>query len=175
MEFSELIGPDATLDRVAAELSTADAIHVACHGRLNSLRMNESHIKMASNGRLDRDLRLSIIQQSRLVAGLVVLTSCHAGVTTVALGNEVGGFVRELLAAGTRNVVAPLWEIDDEAAFFLVRTLYSGLFGGQAVDEAMRFAKIALLQTERFASAQYLAPIQLFGIGWSFAKIEGKA
>ena len=51
---------------------------------------------------------------------------------------------RAFLAAGARNVIGTLWEIDDDAAAPLFHRIHRELRAGSSASDALRNAQIAL-------------------------------
>jgi CHAT domain-containing protein len=76
---------------------------------------------------------------------LVVLSSCDSAVET-GMGSEISGLAKSFLYAGSRNVVASIWPSDDVGTRILMRILYAYMAEGHAVDEALRLAKLDLLE-----------------------------
>lgn len=58
----------------------------------------------------------------------------------------VASLVRPFLAAGSRSVVANLWAADDEFSLALMREFYRQLAGGTNVGDALRRAKLRMLE-----------------------------
>ena len=77
---------------------------------------------------------------------LAVLSACETGLGDVAGGEGVYGLVRAFHVAGTRNVVASLWKVDDEATAALMVLFYRELWGKEKVSpmEALRRAQVAV-------------------------------
>jgi CHAT domain-containing protein len=77
---------------------------------------------------------------------LAVLSACETGLGDVAGGEGVYGLVRAFHVAGTRNVVASLWKVDDEATAALMVLFYRELWGKEKVSpmEALRRAQLAV-------------------------------
>ncbi len=77
---------------------------------------------------------------------LAVLSACETGLGDVAGGEGVYGLARAFHVAGTRNVVASLWKVDDEATAALMVLFYSNLWGKEKVSpmEAMRRAQLSV-------------------------------
>jgi CHAT domain-containing protein/tetratricopeptide (TPR) repeat protein len=76
---------------------------------------------------------------------LVVLSACETGLGEVAGGEGVFGLQRAFHIAGCRNVVASLWQVDDEATAALMALFYHHLWVGKMPPiEALRQAQLTL-------------------------------
>jgi CHAT domain-containing protein len=76
---------------------------------------------------------------------LVVLSACDTGLGETAGGEGVFGLQRAFHLAGTRNVVASLWKVDDEATAALMTLFYRNLWQHKMPPlEALRRAQLAL-------------------------------
>ena len=70
---------------------------------------------------------------------------CETGLGDVAGGEGVYGLVRAFHVAGTRNVVASLWKVDDEATAALMVLFYRNLWEAKVTPvEALRQAQLAV-------------------------------
>jgi CHAT domain-containing protein len=78
---------------------------------------------------------------------LAVLSACETGLGDVAGGEGVFGLARAFHLAGTQNVVASLWKVDDAATAAQMRLFYHYLWTEkrQPID-ALREAQLALLR-----------------------------
>jgi CHAT domain-containing protein/Tfp pilus assembly protein PilF len=76
---------------------------------------------------------------------LVVLSACETGLGDVAAGEGVLGLQRAFHIAGGRNVVASLWQVDDEATAALMALFYHCLWQEkQPPLQALRTAQVTL-------------------------------
>jgi CHAT domain-containing protein/tetratricopeptide (TPR) repeat protein len=82
---------------------------------------------------------------------LAVLSACETGLGEVAGGEGVMGLTRAFHAAGTRDVVASLWKVDDDATAALMTLFYHKLWKESRPPlEALREAQLTLYrQPER--------------------------
>ncbi|RAK35766.1 CHAT domain-containing protein [Actinoplanes lutulentus] len=114
-----LVGADATIDAVRAELREADAVHFGCHGVADSEPL-QSAVRLAGGA----SLRLADVLPLRLRLRLAVLSACDTFVPGRALPDEVINLPTGLLQAGVAGVVASMWAIDDHATALLMIEFY---------------------------------------------------
>lgn len=89
---------------------------------------------------------------------LVVLSACQTGVGAVASGEGVYGLRRALVLAGAASQVVSLWAVNDQSTRVLMKAFYAELARGTGRAEALRRAKLTLLQQPAFADPYYWAP-----------------
>jgi len=77
---------------------------------------------------------------------LVVLSACDTGVGEVKNGEGVYGLRRAFFLAGTETLVMSLWPVSDYDTRELMIAYYTGLKSGLGRGEALRQAKLAMLQ-----------------------------
>jgi CHAT domain-containing protein len=78
-------------------------------------------------------------------------------------GEGLVGFAWVFLHAGASNVIAGLWDVNDESTAKLMDALYGTLAAGRPPAEALRSAKLALLNTPgNLHKPYYWAPFQLY-------------
>jgi CHAT domain-containing protein len=76
---------------------------------------------------------------------LVVLSACETGVGMTATGEGVLGLQRAFHTAGTHNVIASLWKVNDEATAVLMKLFFQKLWNeGKAPIHALREAQLVL-------------------------------
>jgi CHAT domain-containing protein/Tfp pilus assembly protein PilF len=76
---------------------------------------------------------------------LAVLSACDTGLGDVAGGEGVFGLQRAFHLAGTKNVIASLWNVDDQATAALMTLFYRNLWQEKLpAIEALRQAQLAI-------------------------------
>jgi CHAT domain-containing protein len=121
-------------------------LHFAVHGILSTKSPTRSALLLRPAAAEDGLLQAWEVLSFRLRAELVTLSACDTG-TGVTHGQEgVSSLVRPFLAAGARTVVANLWAADDRFSLTLMREFYRRLATGADVAEALRAAKLRMLE-----------------------------
>jgi CHAT domain-containing protein/tetratricopeptide (TPR) repeat protein len=125
-------GPDASEAAYRERAPRSRLIHLAAHGRIDSLVPSRSRIELAGGQKADGRLTAGEIAALPLCATLVTLSGCGTGEESGlargdAPGDEREGLPRAFLAAGARTVVASLWEMDDAVASEVFPQIYRSL------------------------------------------------
>jgi CHAT domain-containing protein/tetratricopeptide (TPR) repeat protein len=141
-------------------------VHFATHGLLNE--ENPSHSGLILN--LDRAqhsedglLQAYEIFNLRLNADLVVLSGCETGLGKEVKGEGLVGLTHAFFYAGTPSLVVSLWKVQDRSTADLMVNLYREIGRTQTKSEALRQAKLSLIQQGRYADPYYWAPFVLTG------------
>ena len=82
---------------------------------------------------------------------LVVLSACETGLGEIHEGEGVYGLRRSFQEAGVAEVISSLWEVSDAGTQALMTGFYDRLLEGQPAREALRDAKLALLDTPEWS------------------------
>jgi CHAT domain-containing protein len=93
---------------------------------------------------------------------LVTLSACESGLGRVASGDEVLGFPRAFLSAGSGSLIASLWPVSDDATELLMSTSTAPWPRGRT-QRAMQAAQIAVLRQPKLAHPFFWAPFNLIG------------
>ena len=102
-------------------------VHFACHGEFNPDKPLESGLLLSKDGQNDGMLTVSELYEMSLNADLVTLSACETALGKVANGDDVVGFTRGFLYAGTNAIVSSLWQVDDLATSILMQEFYKNL------------------------------------------------
>jgi len=101
-----------------------------------------------------------------LNAQLVTISACNGAGTRTLAGEGLVGLSWAFLGAGARNVIASLWEVSDApSTAMLMDTLYKDLDQGKDPAEALRNAKLLLLESNSgtvFRKPFYWTPFELY-------------
>jgi CHAT domain-containing protein len=76
---------------------------------------------------------------------LVTLSACDTGVGEVRNGEGVYGLRRAFVIAGAETVLMSLWPVSDSVTRDLMSSYYRGLKAGRGRGDALRQAKLAML------------------------------
>jgi CHAT domain-containing protein len=142
-----LLGELATeLELKRQPLHEYRVLHFAVHGIVSTKFPERSALVLRPSGSDDGLFQAREILAVRLTADLVTLSACETGTGTVHGQEGVASLVRPFLAAGARAVVANLWTADDRFSLTLMREFYRQLGTGVDIGEALRQAKLRMVQ-----------------------------
>ena len=137
-------------------------LHFAAHAVANSESPLYSAVLLSpKNGQYKLFAR--DVLEAPLRASLVTLSACYGAGSKTYSGEGLIGFAWAFLRAGARNVVAGLWQADDEATARLVEQLYAGMAAGRSPAESLRQAKLAIIGSGGFQRRPYFwGTLELF-------------
>jgi CHAT domain-containing protein len=161
-------GSDATEETVKTNAMVASArnLHFASHGLLDENQPERSGLQLthADGSKEDGLLQVREIFNLELHADLVVLSACNTGLGRVVSGEGLIGMTRAFFYAGAGSVVVSLWQVDDESTSDLMVSFYHHLQEVGNKSEALRRAKLELIDRSRyFHPPYYWAPFILVG------------
>lgn len=138
-------------------------LHIASHGQFNADNALQSRLLLASDAANDGSLTVGEIYGLHLSADLVTLSACETGLGKTFSGDDVIGLTRSFLYAGSSNIIASLWQVDDDATSELMKSLYAKLKANVPKKEALRQAQQEL--QNRFPDPLFWAAFYLTGEG----------
>jgi CHAT domain-containing protein len=135
------------------------AVHFSTHARIDRENPEMSGIVLSMINRegLPENgfLQLHDIYNLNLSAELVVISACDSGLGEDIKGEGLVGLTRGFMYAGSRSVVASLWQVDDAATAELMTHFYREMLAkGAMPTAALRAAKVAVWQ-QKGRSAPY--------------------
>lgn len=122
-------------------------IHFACHGLVSEKFPQRSSLVLSSSEKSSEDGFLTVreIYTLQLNSELVVLASCQSSRGSIEKMEGIIGLPRVFLLAGSRAVVSALWSVNDRASQVLMLDFYRGLLAGKSRAEALRQAKLKMI------------------------------
>jgi CHAT domain-containing protein/Tfp pilus assembly protein PilF len=138
-------------------------IHFAAHATANRASPLDSALILSREGNA-YELTAREIMKVPLDASVVTLSSCRSAGARAYSGEGLVGLTWAFLQAGARNVVAGLWDVDDESTPRLMSKMYGDLTRGAPPDDALRTAQLALLRDTKspYHKPYYWGPFQLY-------------
>ena len=158
------MGTAATKTQFREAAARTPLMHVAAHAEADQVDPLYSRILLANEGGKQNFLEAhEIIGMPMQRTALVTLSACESGLGRIAQGDEVLGFTRSFLAAGTSSLIASLWPVSDDATAILMSTLYAELAKGRDIQQAMQAGQLAVLREPKMAHPFFWAPFNLIG------------
>jgi len=162
-ETTTLAGAQATPHAYFASKPESFAfLHFVAHGVAVRLQPLDSAVIL---GR-DRDgykLYARDIAQHPLHARLVTISSCHGAGRRAFKGEGLVGLAWAFMRAGAHEVIASLWEVNDEATPEFMDGMYASIRAGRDPVDALRAAKLKMLHSNTiYKKPLYWAPFVLY-------------
>ncbi|HVF45231.1 MAG TPA: CHAT domain-containing protein [Pyrinomonadaceae bacterium] len=164
-----LLDMDASESNVGGrDLSRYRVLHFATHGLLDAERPQFTGVVLSLVGNpegADGFLRTDEVFNLRLSSPLVMLSACETGLGRERRGEGVMGLTRAFMYAGAPTVGVTLWSVADKSTSELMTDFYKNLLGSAtpAASDAMRRARLQMIDGERFSTPYYWAPFVLVG------------
>lgn len=144
-------------------------LHLATHTVINEEHLELSGIALSnfdSEGRRqDGFLRTYEIYRLRLLADLVVLSSCESGLGNEVKGEGLVGLTHAFMYAGVSRVVASLWPVSDNATAQLMAQFYREMLKNrkESPAAALRSAQLSMLKDKRWEAPYFWSGFVLQG------------
>lgn len=150
----------------AKAIQQARFLHISTHAEVNEQNPYLSGIILNPSDESeveDGTLYISEAYNLSLNADLVVLSTCQSKIGKHIKGEGMLGLSRAFLYAGGRNLMASLWDVEDEVTALIMQDFYSNVFDGQSYSQALRQAKLKLIASNTFSYPMDWAPFVLIG------------
>jgi|GEM_PF-6969219 len=160
----QLTGSEATVDRFKIEASRYQILHIATHYFIDDRQPLFSRLMFAP---MVSEQQASYFQtfelyQMRLNADLTVLSACNTALGLLQRGEGLNGITQAFMTAGSSSLVVSLWSVDDQSTSILMKYFYTGLLSGKTKADALREAKLQLIQ-DGYGDPLYWAGFILMG------------
>lgn len=150
------LGKDSTEDALKHEaLQKYRRLHFATHSLVDEKSPARSAVLLTPDAVEDGLLDMNEITDLDLDCDLVVLSACQTGRGQLLNGEGIVGLSRAFLYAGARNVVVSLWSVSDISTSRLMKDFYQQLSGNARNTEALRHAKLQMLQSRTISRHPY--------------------
>jgi CHAT domain-containing protein/Flp pilus assembly protein TadD len=121
-------------------------IHFVAHATSSATAPLESAVILSRNDGLYQ-LYARDIMTIPLRADLVTISSCEGAGERTYSGEGLVGLAWAFLHAGARDVIASLWDVNEDSTPLLMETLYKQISRGEDVSSALRTAKLSLVHS----------------------------
>ncbi len=134
-------------------------IHFATHSIIDERRPYRSSIVLT----LDKDtpedgfLQMREIYALKFNSDLVTLSSCQTGLGEFIHAEGIEGINRAFFYAGSSSVLMSLWVINDQASYQLMERFYFHLRSSESIMDALRKAKLELIESGVLSHPYYWA------------------
>jgi CHAT domain-containing protein len=163
------LGFDANRAAVeSARLSQYRIVHFATHALIDNQHPELSAIVLSMVDRRDHAedgfLRLHEIYGLKLNADLVVLSGCETALGRAVRSEGLVGLTQGFFYAGSRQVMASLWSVQDRATADFMRLFYQALLRrNMDPATALQSAQAAMMKDARWSDPYYWAAFVLEG------------
>ena len=148
---------DASRNNFLRQFSDYRIIQLYTHAADSSVN-NEPVIYFADSALYLSDL----INESRPLTKLIVLSACETGKGKVYYGEGVFSFNRGFAALGIPSAITNLWSVDNESTYRLTELFYKWLSKDLPIDIALQKAKLEFLKNasrEKSMPFYWAAPV----------------
>ena len=144
------------------ELDQYGFLHFATHAFINESNPDLSGIALWGEEE-SGILYVNDIYNLRFDADLAVLGACETGLGTLYRGEGVIGFTRAFIYAGVSNLAVSMWRVNDQPTSRLMINFYNKIEQGYEYSEALRAAKLELIEYPEFSEPKNWAAFILYG------------
>ena len=165
--ISDILDAEVYLDYEATEqvfwnkAGDYDILHFAMHTLINDANPMFSQLVFTlTNDTVENNdglLNTYEIYNMNLNARMAVLSACNTGYGKLQKGEGIMSLARGFIYAGVPSIIMTLWAVEDKSGSELMTRFYKFLSEGDAIDEALRKAKLEYLSTaDQLRSHPYL-------------------
>jgi CHAT domain-containing protein len=142
------LGPDCTEEEFKNRSRDYSILHIATHTVTDERDPLNTALVWSRDPFSNEDgyLHAFELYGMEVNADLVFLSACQTGAGPYYRGEGSMSLAHGFIYAGSRNVVTGLWDIDDKTSYEITTEFYRQLANGAAPDEALRQAKLRLIE-----------------------------
>jgi CHAT domain-containing protein len=153
-------GSEATEGKVKSlPLSGYKVLHFATHSLLDEKVASRSALVLTPDPLSSEDgfLQAGEIYSLDLNADLVVLSACQTAGGKMEKGEGIQGLARAFFCAGSKSVVASLWNVNDRSTSRFMKDFYAYLTAGKTKQEALRLTKVKMSRSGEWRPCHWAA------------------
>jgi len=160
------LGEEASESNLLREMAHGTRVlHLATHSVIDDRPGSSIGIVLSPSESQDGLLTPDEIVRMDFSTDLTVLAACRTALGNQDDGHALNTLTGAFLAAGSRAVIASLWDVGDAATQALMEQFYHQLGRGQPPAEALRLAKRQLMATEGWKHPALWSGFVLVGEG----------
>ena len=138
-------------------------VHIASHSIVNPSDYRASTIVCYEEADAANLYFANEIQVAAIQADLVVLSSCESGIGLIIEGEGLIGLNRSFIYAGAKNLLFSLWKVNDQYTADLMIDFYKNYKTTEDYSQALRLAKLKMLENPITANPRFWASFVLIG------------
>jgi CHAT domain-containing protein len=174
-----LVKQEATKNNFLKYENYFDIIHIATHGYSYDNKPELSYLAFAPEekkadfknffigNKLNKEqtwiMRSGAMYNLNLHADLLVLSACETGFGAMKRGEGIMAMTRGFIYSGASNIVYTLWGVEDKTTSQLMYDFYKNILFGDKYPNALRKAKINLINSPNTAFPRSWAGYFLLG------------
>ena len=152
---------DAAPEQIIDSFDKSGLIHLSCHGYYNRQDPLASSVILASGEITAREW-----MSQNLRSQLVTLSACQTGFGEVGIGDDISGFSRAILHAGSKSALLTLWSVNAQTTREWMSNFYMLAWnksGQSLMSKAQAFQEATLTLRKKYTDPYYWAPFMLIG------------
>lgn len=156
-------GNDATLTQFKRQdTELMKYIHLVAHGVFDEKHPLESHLVLKQDAQSNGKLTVKELYGLQINTDLITLSACVTAQGQLSAdGKDVVGLVQGAFKAGSRHVMASLWEVDDEATTDLMIAFYQNRT--VLIDNVAALQRAQKAVRQKFPHPYFWAAMQIYG------------
>ncbi|MEX2572952.1 MAG: CHAT domain-containing tetratricopeptide repeat protein [Balneolaceae bacterium] len=163
-EVTLLFNEEATVNRLnELDLGEFGYVHFATHAYVHEKNPALSGIILSGEGAGEDVIYLNDIYNMKFNADLIVLSACETSLGSLARGEGMTGFAGAFINSGALNLLVSMWKVSDRATSELMIRFYREMMKGTEKTDALRSAKLSLIDRPATAFPAEWASFILIG------------
>lgn len=159
-ESTLLLKEEANKKNLMQMGSQAEVLHLATHGTWDASNSLNNHLKLANGEKLSQKEIFALNLEN---TSIVTLSACSTALADTRDVGFVASLAEAFWLAGSRTVVASLWQVDDNSTGLLMTQFYENLSKGQGKAEALRNAQLHVMKQPKYSHPYHWSGFILFG------------